>query len=568
MRRLRLVAATVALALPAVGLVLASPASADDVYWVPASGRFALHGHGYGHGHGMSQHGAQGAALRGKTWREIVGFYYPGTAVGDNSGLVRVLVTADTGSDVVVAPATRLTVTDLTDASRWRLPQRQGRDRWRLTPSAADPTRTAVQYRDGRGWHRWRVPGRTTLRGDGQFSARGPLTLVLPSGTVRQYRGDLRAASPSPGSSARDTVNVVPMDAYVRGVVPYEMPASWAQQALRAQAVAARTYASYLQRQRASSYYQLCDTTACQVYGGRTAEQTSTNRAVANTAGKILTAGGRPAFTQFSASSGGWTSAGGLPYLPARKDPFDDWSGNTVHDWATTLDARRLEATYPGIGQLQRIRVTRREGHGQWGGRIVEAVLVGNAGQRTVSGDTLRFTYGLRSTWFAAEATPIVRAWRHQRAARKAIGRPVARESAVRNRGGLAGTQQRFVRGRMTWTDRTGAHPLSGAILGRWVKDGGVRSRAGYPVERATATSAGDGRKQGFQRGAYFSSSLGAHHLFGPILKAYRKRNQAAGPLGYPKTKVYDIGKGRRARFQHGRITWIRETGRVRVEVD
>jgi SpoIID/LytB domain protein len=191
------------------------------------------------------------------------------------------------------------------------------------------------------------------------------------------------------------------MDNYLRGVVPLEMPASWSKQALRAQAVVARTYAAFERRAHRRGHYQICDTTSCQVYGGASAEYRRTNRAVRKTAGRIVTYRGRPAFTQFSSSSGGWTSAGGQRYLAARRDPWDDWPGNSVHTWTTTIDASRLENSYPGIGRLKRMRV-HRDGNGHWGGRIVTATLVGSAGRVTVTGDSLRWAFGLRSTWFNA----------------------------------------------------------------------------------------------------------------------------------------------------------------------
>ena len=398
--RLRLLAAAVTL--PVAGVTLAAPAAADDSYPVPASGQLELRGHGYGHGHGLSQYGAEGAARLGKSWRRIVGFYYPGTRLGSNAGSIRVLITADTSSDVVVRPTDGLTVLDRGTGRRYRLPVRDRIDAWRLTPAPTDSSATVLQRHDHKGWHRVELTRSGMLRGTGEFRAERRVALKLPSGEITRYRGALRSAYPSAGSASRDTVNVLSMDDYVRGVVPLEMPASWSQQALRAQAVAARTYASYMQRQRADGHYQICDTTSCQVYGGASAEQPSTNKAVRGTAGRILTYGGRPAFTQFNASSGGWTSAGSQPYLAAKADPWDDWAGNPVHSWTATIDTARLENTYPRLGRLERIRVTRRDGHGQWGGRILTAVLVGSSGRVQVTGDTLRWAYGLRSTWWTA----------------------------------------------------------------------------------------------------------------------------------------------------------------------
>jgi hypothetical protein len=70
-----------------------------------------------------------------------------------------------------------------------------------------------------------------------------------------------------------------------------------------------------------------------------------------------------------------------------------------MHEWETTVDARRLEKAYPAIGNLTRIRVTGRDGHGDWGGRVESLVLQGSKGRVSVSGDTFRYKLGLRSPW-------------------------------------------------------------------------------------------------------------------------------------------------------------------------
>ena len=96
-------------------------------------------------------------------------------------------------------------------------------------------------------------------------SGSGSLRLVLPSGSTRGYRGALSLIKR--GSSGR-TVNTVSMENYVRAVVPSEMPTSWHPNAVRAQAVAARTYGAFLRARSSSSGYDICDTTSCQVYRG------------------------------------------------------------------------------------------------------------------------------------------------------------------------------------------------------------------------------------------------------------------------------------------------------------
>ncbi len=99
----------------------------------------------------------------------------------------------------------------------------------------------------------------------------------------------------------------------MKGVVPREVPATWRPEAVEAQAVAARTYASYERAHPLTSRYQICDTTSCQVYGGVTSEHpAASNRAVDETRGEIRVYQGEPAFTQFSSSNGGWASEGSM----------------------------------------------------------------------------------------------------------------------------------------------------------------------------------------------------------------------------------------------------------------
>lgn len=375
-------------ALLTAALVVPSPAHAADAWTVRDGARITLTGHGYGHGHGMSQYGAEGAARQGLDHREILAFYYPGTTVGTVAGTVSVLISADTTDDLVVRARKGLTLRDLGTRERWTLPE-NGASQWRVVTTRKGVTRVA--YRTDR-WRRWR-----DLAGVGEIAAGGrPLTLVTPSGD-RPYRGRLRHA-PAPGGG-HDTVNRLPLDAYLRGVVPLEMPASWSAEAVRTQAVAARTYAAYERAHPWSRHAQLCDTTSCQVYGGVAAEHPASDAAVTATKGVVLLDGGEPAFTQFSSSSGGWTSAGSVPYLRAVEDPYDGWSGNPVHDWTLRLDDARFERAWPRLGQLTRIRVTKRDGNGDWGGRVGSVTLVGSRATVVVSGDTLRSVLGLRSTY-------------------------------------------------------------------------------------------------------------------------------------------------------------------------
>ena len=401
--RARCFAAVTAAAFVTSGLavVAAGTAAADTTFRVPANDRLQLRGRGYGHGNGMSQYGAQGAAMQGRSYRQILAFYYPGTKMSRAGGKVRVLVSADSSPDVVVSPRPGLAVRSLSGKATTVLPQRAGATRWRIAPRARG--RSTVQFRASGSWHRWR-----RLAGEAEFLANGrPIQLWVPSGgqlVSRTYRGRLRLASPSPGATTRDTVNVVRMNHYLRGVVPSEMPASWHPQALRAQAVAARTYAVWLRAQNRSRYYQLCDTTTCQVYGGVASEQPATNAAVAGTGRAILRYQGAPALTQFSSSSGGWTASGGTPYLRARPDPFDGWRGNPYHRWRQRIAASAITSAYPALGRLKAVRIVARTGDGRLGGRVEQLVLVGRRSTAKLSGDDFRWQFGLRSTWFTIAA--------------------------------------------------------------------------------------------------------------------------------------------------------------------
>ncbi len=397
------------LAVTALATALAaSMAPADAVvtnqsFTIPASRTFTFAGHGYGHGHGMSQYGAEGAARQGLSAGQIVAFYYPGTKLATTSARIRVLISANTTRDVKVLAQRGLSVTDRGNGKSYKLKAIRGVKRWRLTVRKGH---AAVDYKT-KAWHHYKLRGkRTALVGDGEFhSSGGPMSLITPSGVVR-LRGVIRASSLGPGSkpSARQAVNVLSIDAYVRGVVPREIVTSWHAAAVQAQAIAARTYALY-ERAHTRAYaktrpYDICDTTACQVYGGASSENSGGDAAVKATAGRYLTWQGAPAFTQFSASNGGLTAAGSFPYLPAKADPYDGWSDNPYHYWTRSVSADLLENRYPALGTLQKMVITSREGGGEWSGYVDDVQLVGSSRTLTVSGDDIRSACGLRSRWF------------------------------------------------------------------------------------------------------------------------------------------------------------------------
>ncbi len=505
---------TVAVAL--VPGLLSAPAYAarqvSESYPVPAGGAFQVTGHGYGHGHGMSQYGARGAAKAGLGYRQILAFYYPGTTLTTAGGTIRVLITADNDQDVQVFPASGLRVREVRSGVSHVLPVPRGIRTWRLrTVKGA----TVLDYYDGA----WRTvtPGGKRLNGAAEFHRPGVVSLRLGAGT-RNYRGALRL------SSSR-TVNVLDLDDYVRGVVPREMPASWEAAAVEAQAVAARSYAARDRADNVARHYQTCDTTACQVYGGVGAEDARSNAAVRSTAHRILSYQGRPAFTQFSSSSGGWLSRGSVPYLVAKADPYDGHSQNPMHTWTTTLTRVTIQRAYPSLGTLKRVVVTRRDGNGDWHGRVEQLVLIGTRSKITVSGNTFRSRFALRSNWFRFGASG-------------SSGPAVASKPAAP------------------------ALKVS-TITAHWRALGGYHSSLGGPTSREYVLGAGHARN--FQHGRiYAKAGLGTHALQGRILRVYLRKGAAGSRLGFPRTSPTKFGRGRLAHFEKGTIRVFR-SGRVTV---
>lgn len=368
----------------------ASTGRAGDA--VAARTDLRIKGHGYGHGRGMSQYGAQGAALKGRSTRQILDFYYPSTRIGKARGQIRVLLTTPPAArGLVVRHQRRLTVRRVATGARWELPSLRNSNRWRLRWTSSTTTRLEFR-RDGR-WRpsprkRWRSIG-----GAAQFAGGGPVELIR-KGSASSYRGALRTYGGKPASMR--VVNRLGLNAYLFGVVPRESPSSWEPAALRAQSVAARTFAQYYRRQGRPGY-DLCDTVLCQVYGGKDAEARSTNRAVRATSRIIRTYGGNPIIAQFSSSNGGQVVGSSLAYQRYKSDPYDD-DVNPNATWTTRVRGARVANKW-NLGRLRHVRVLRRDGRGDWGGRVTKLRLVGSKRSVRVTGDEFRMGLGLKSTY-------------------------------------------------------------------------------------------------------------------------------------------------------------------------
>ncbi|MGH3074524.1 MAG: SpoIID/LytB domain-containing protein, partial [Gaiellales bacterium] len=198
-------------------------------------------------------------------------------------------------------------------------------------------------------------------------------------------------------------VDVVPLEYYLRGVVPSEMPSSWLPAALRAQAVAARSYA--VATRHPTSLFDAYADTRSQVYGPMEHEAAGSNAAVADTAHKVLWYSGSVAVGFFSSSSGGWTASeqaawgsGGEPYLVPVRDRYDGAQGlNPNHNWTPRVFTPRGLARAIGVsGKVRSVDLTI-DGPSQ---RVTHATFHRDAGNRSYTGSGAELALGLRSNYF------------------------------------------------------------------------------------------------------------------------------------------------------------------------
>jgi len=239
------------------------------------------------------------------------------------------------------------------------------------------------------------------------------LQLCEGSNAATWYRGELRAAR---YENTQRTVNALPLEQYLRSVVPREMPASWADQgggagaeALQVQSVAARSYSLAENRY---NYAKTCDTTSCQVYEGRESrsgssqwsnEDSRSDAAILATAGLVRMWGDQVARTEFSASTGGHTITVDFPGVP---DDGDDVAINPVHRWTEALSLSEVLDAY-SINDLYEVVVVSRDGFGDDGGRVEDLELRTRSGQVvTVSGYDFQWEFGLKSKWYTIEYGP------------------------------------------------------------------------------------------------------------------------------------------------------------------
>jgi stage II sporulation protein D len=332
----------------------------------PASSVVVFSGHGWGHGLGLSQWGAFGYAKHGWTFDRILAHYYTGTTLGPAPvSTVRVLLAS--AKAVKIESTTPWTVTDAAGAKL-----------------ALDPGPLVFKAKLALVDHPELQPPFT-------FVSKQPLLV----GKV-PYRGKLNVSSDGKLVQVIDTLG---LESYLKGVVPAEMPSAWPPEALKAQAVAARSYA--LANMTTGRAFDLYGDTRSQVFGGVKVENAATSAAVDATKGQVVLYKGKVADTLFFSTSGGRTASAlestglNVPYLVPVADPYD--SASPYHDWGPVLvDAAIVAKQFKLASPIADLQTTTGPS-----GRVKSLnVISDDDSQVTLTGNQVRGALELRSTWF------------------------------------------------------------------------------------------------------------------------------------------------------------------------
>ncbi|HEX6662089.1 MAG TPA: SpoIID/LytB domain-containing protein [Gaiellaceae bacterium] len=356
-------------------LVAGAAASARVSAPAPAAvgtATFVITGHGWGHGVGLSQYGAYGYAQKGLDYTKILLHYFPGTEIG-------------------AAPVSKVRVLLAGGAKSLKLGSDQ--DFRVRDASGAVHTVAAGTYA--------LTPGlKLTVDGGTKPTAlTGPLVFQAGSAPLslnRPYRGTIQVDVVNGKLRA---INVVGLEQYLWGVVPAEMPFQWAAEALKAQAVAARSYA--LATRKAGAAFDLYPDTRSQMYLGVDHEKPSTTAAVNATAGQVVLYQGQVAKTYFFSTSGGRTMSAEdawgtpVPYLVSVPDPYDTISPH--HDWGPlTFTGAKLAKLLKLPGSVLDLQPDLNSS-----GRVKSLNVVGTKTTASIQATDLRRELGLRSTWFS-----------------------------------------------------------------------------------------------------------------------------------------------------------------------
>jgi stage II sporulation protein D len=342
-------------------------ATTETTVTSPAKVVLAVTGHGWGHGIGMSQWGAYGYAKHGWTHDRILAHYYSGTTLGPAPiSTVRVLL----------AQAKRATLASTTP---WTVTDSGG------TKVVLDPGTVMLKPK-------LTLPGQSLVP-PLTFVGKEPLTV-----NGKQYRGKIEVST---DGTKLEVVDTAGLEAYLKGVVPSEMPPKWPAEALEAQAIAARSYAlANLTKKRD---FDLFADTRSQVYGGVAAESPAASDAITATKGKVVLWHGKVADTLFFSTSGGRTQSAeeatgtAVPYLVSVADPYDTVS--PVHDWGPVLfDGAKVAKQLKLPSALSDLTIAT----GPSGRATSVTATAVDDSQATVTSLQFRALLELRSTWFTS----------------------------------------------------------------------------------------------------------------------------------------------------------------------
>ncbi|PKQ27319.1 MAG: hypothetical protein CVT64_02510 [Actinobacteria bacterium HGW-Actinobacteria-4] len=375
---------------------------------IPADGGVtdvAFYGQGHGHGIGLSQYGAQGQAQIGRTHAQILEFYFPGTTVSTRpNNELRVWIQEASTTEILLWAEPDMTFT--AGATSGSLPTTQDSrtiTAWRFTATGTGGM--VASYLSAGSWYTTGFPV--------DLAATTSLTITGADGTVRfgaeggfrEFTGIGEIHLDPDSASTMRLVIQTPLEAYLRGVVPLAMPATWEAGALSAQAVVSRTYALYDAQEGGPPWYDTCSSSECQLFAGNAtfdADGTlteaytheSTDAAIAATTGVVLEYSGHLAYTPYSESNGRQVAAGAFPYLSPKADPYDAYPA-----WSLAVPIEAIEAAYPSVGDVERIRVLR-DGKGNFGGRVTTVIITGSTETLEVTGNNFRTTLGIKSALF------------------------------------------------------------------------------------------------------------------------------------------------------------------------
>jgi stage II sporulation protein D len=420
----------VLLPLAAVAMILVGATPSEATAPVPV---LVVDGQGFGHGVGMAQDGAYWMGRAGASLAQIIGHFYPGVSISRASGTVRVVVRTDDNRDTTVtfpnggevrSPRTG------PQAAGFPIPIAPGGSvrirhdgRYRVTPAGGSvraqstggiqllplptpPTTTPTPTPTSSTTTTLLRPPTsttsppTTAPPAAERASTSPVWAVpVEGGTIgvpdrgARYRGSIEAAF---GAGTLRLVNEVDVEQYLRGMGEVRDP-SWPLASLEAQAVAARTYA--LRAMQKSG--EICDTQRCQVYLGQQAEYPAMDRAVAATAGQVITYGGTYAAAVYSANGGGVSASpeegfgtpdSAYPYLKAAT-----YTTRSPDPWQVRIALADLAGRLGYGGQLTAVKVASVGPSG----RPTSVALTGSAGTKTVGAMAVARALGLRSTKWA-----------------------------------------------------------------------------------------------------------------------------------------------------------------------